>query len=97
MVFVADSQTNRMAENEESLSELRSNLAEHQKSLPNIPFAIQYNKRDLAEIASVAEMSALLNSMGVSESETTATTGVGVFTAFKAVCNRLKTVVSMEL
>jgi signal recognition particle receptor subunit beta len=56
VVFVADSQIARMEANQESLENLRTNLAEQGYSLDKIPYVIQYNKRDMPEIATVEEL-----------------------------------------
>ena len=92
-VFVADSQIARVDANEESLDNLKINLAEYGASLDNIPYVIQYNKRDLPGIMDVDELSALLNPDGVPEFEGVACDGVGVFETLKAVAR----LVFMEL
>jgi signal recognition particle receptor subunit beta len=61
VVFVADSQIERMEANQESLENLRTNLAEQGYSLDKLPYVIQYNKRDLPNIATVEELRELLN------------------------------------
>ena len=93
VVFVADSQIDRMEANIESLDNLRENLADQGYDLDRIPYVIQYNKRDLPDIAPVEEMRALLNSKGVPDFEAEATTGRGVFATLKAIAK----LVFMEL
>src|SRR5260370_18939641 len=61
MVFVADSQWDRLRENVESFRNLEENLREYNTSLDEIPYVIQYNKRDLAHIAPLAYTECLLN------------------------------------
>jgi len=61
VVFVADSQIERMDANIESMQNLYENLAQHGYDLTKIPFAIQYNKRDLPNAAPVSELQAALN------------------------------------
>jgi signal recognition particle receptor subunit beta len=61
VVFVADSQIERMDANIEAMQNLYENLAQHGYDLTKIPFAIQYNKRDLPNAAPVAELQAALN------------------------------------
>src|SRR4028118_181166 len=56
VVFVADSQIGRLEANLESFENLRVNLGEQGYDLDQVPLVIQYNKRDLAEIATVAEL-----------------------------------------
>lgn len=85
VVFVADSQISRMEANEELVENLRNNLAEQGYSLDNIPYVIQYNKRDMPEIASVEELRYSLNPTNVPDFEGVARTGVGVFDTLNAV------------
>ena len=91
VVFVADSQVARMEANEESLENLRTNLAEQGYSLDKIPFVIQYNKRDMQDVATLEELRALLNPAGVPDFEGCARTGVGVFDTLKAVAKLVLT------
>ena len=85
VVFVADSQIERMEANLESLDNLRGNLKEQGYELDNIPYVIQYNKRDLPNAAPLAELQKLCNPKGAVEFEACATTGIGVFETLKAV------------
>lgn len=85
VVFVADSQQERLDANIESLENLRDNLEEHGFDLDKLPFVIQYNKRDLPGISSVEELSQLLNPRKVPELEACAATGEGVFETLKVV------------
>jgi hypothetical protein len=85
VIFCADSQIERLEANQESLDNLRTNLAEQGYSLEKIPYVIQYNKRDLPNVVDVAELRELLNPMGVPDYESVARTGVGVFDTLKAV------------
>ncbi len=85
VVFVADSQIERMEANLESLDNLKVNLKEQGYDLNKIPYVIQYNKRDLPNAASLAEMQKLCNPAGAVEFEACATTGEGVFETLKAV------------
>jgi signal recognition particle receptor subunit beta len=61
IVFVADSQYDKMAENLASFQNLEENLKAHKLSLADIPHIIQYNKRDLPNAAPVEYMDFLLN------------------------------------
>ena len=56
VVFVADSQVERMEANIESLENLRTNLTEHGYDLDKIPYVVQYNKRDLPNAAPLDEL-----------------------------------------
>ena len=85
VVFVADSQIERMEANVESLENLRLNLAEQGYSLDKLPYVIQFNKRDMPGIAPVEELRQLLNVSTVPDFEGVASTGVGVFDTLKAV------------
>jgi hypothetical protein len=61
VVFVADSQLERMEANVEGMQNLYDNMQQHGYDLTRIPFAIQYNKRDLPNAAPIAELQAALN------------------------------------
>lgn len=83
IVFVADSSRAKMRENKESLADLEENLQEMGKSMSDVPILIQYNKRDLPDAMSLAELQAELNPTGLPHSEAIATTGEGVFPTLK--------------
>ncbi len=85
VIFVADSQLERLEANEESVENLRTNLAEQGYSLEKIPYVIQYNKRDLPNAVTVDELRQVLNPTSVPDYEAVARTGVGVFDTLKAV------------
>jgi signal recognition particle receptor subunit beta len=89
VVFVADSKRGKMDENVESLQNLRENLLEHGLKLEDIPFVLQYNKRDLPEVYSISELDQVLNPMLVPTYEAVATSGPGVVETFKAVSKLL--------
>jgi signal recognition particle receptor subunit beta len=91
VVFVADSQIERMEANLESVENLRVNLAEQGYSLDKIPYVVQYNKRDLPNIATVEELHRLINPKNVPEYQAVAPTGVGVFDTLKAVAKLVLT------
>jgi signal recognition particle receptor subunit beta len=61
LVFVADSQMDRMEANVESMQNLYDNMAEYGYDVTKIPFVIQYNKRDLPNAAPVPELQQQLN------------------------------------
>ena len=85
VIFVADSQIERLEANQESLDNLRTNLAEQGYSLEKLPYVIQYNKRDLPNAVEVPELRELLNPTGVPDYEANARSGMGVFDTLKAV------------
>jgi signal recognition particle receptor subunit beta len=91
VVFVADSQIERMEANLESVENLRVNLAEQGYDLSKIPYVVQYNKRDLPNIATVDELKRLINPKNVPEFQAVAPTGVGVFDTLKAVAKLVLT------
>ena len=61
IVFVADSQIERMEANQESMQNLYDNMAEYGYDLTRMPFVIQYNKRDLPNAAPIRESAGALN------------------------------------
>ena len=85
VIFVADSQMERLEANQESVENLRTNLAEQGYSLEKIPYVIQYNKRDLPNVVPVEELRPLINPMNVPDFEANARAGNGVFDTLKAV------------
>ena len=91
VIFVADSQIERLEANQESMENLRTNLAEQGYSLEKIPFVIQYNKRDLPNTVPVEELRELLNPMRVPDYEANARAGNGVFDTLKAVAKLVLT------
>jgi signal recognition particle receptor subunit beta len=64
VVFVADSQTAALEDNEESLANLRENLAADEVDLDELPLVFQYNKRDLDDVATIEELERRLNPGG---------------------------------
>ena len=93
VVFVADSQVERMEANIESVENLRVNLAEQGYNLDAIPYVVQYNKRDLPNTVPVGEMRKALNPRAVPDFEAVASEGGGVFDTLKAIAK----LVIMEL
>jgi signal recognition particle receptor subunit beta len=85
IVFVADSQVERMDANFESLASLEKNLTEQGYDLKKLPLVIQYNKRDLPNGMPLEEMRERLNKRRVPDFEATANTGQGVFETLKMV------------
>jgi hypothetical protein len=91
VIFVADSQIERTEANEESMENLRTNLGEQGYALEKLPFVIQYNKRDLPNVATTEDLRALLNKTSVPDFDAVARTGVGVFDTLKAVAKLVLT------
>src|SRR5258705_11849080 len=65
IVFVADSQYSKMAENVESFQNMEDNLKALRLTLADVPYILQYNKRDLRNVAAVEYMEFLLNNRPV--------------------------------
>jgi mutual gliding-motility protein MglA len=91
VVFVADSQMERMEANVESLENLRTNLGEQGYDLDRIPYVVQYNKRDLPNAASMDELRGLLNPRRVPEFEAVAPKGEGVYDTLKMIAKLILT------
>jgi signal recognition particle receptor subunit beta len=89
VVFVADSQLERLDANIESFESLRRNLEEHGEDLDKIPFVVQYNKRDLPNAVDREYLESVFNERGVQSFEAVATTGSGVFDTLKAVAKQV--------
>ncbi|MEO6596927.1 MAG: GTPase domain-containing protein [Planctomycetota bacterium] len=83
VIFVADSDPDKIDEGIESYANLIENLAEYGKDIRELPHVIQYNKRDLPNAMPVAEMDKRLNKFGVPTFEAVAYTGEGVFPTLK--------------
>ena len=89
VVFVADSQEERIDANLESLANLGDNLKEHGFDLQRIPYALQLNKRDLPSAMPVDELRRELNIKGEPVYEAVATKGIGVLDTLKAVARQV--------
>ena len=85
VIFVADSQVERMDENIESLNDLEKNLLNLGHTIDKLPFVMQWNKRDLPNITSVSELKKQLNKWDAPEFESVAIDGQGVFETLKMV------------
>jgi len=91
VVFVADSQEERMDANIESLYNLEENLQSQGYDLSKIPYVLQLNKRDLGNIIGVEDLAAELQRKGEPVVEAVASTGQGVFDTLKAVAKQVLT------
>jgi mutual gliding-motility protein MglA len=89
VVFVADSQEERLDANLESLSNLEQNLKEHGFDLNTIPYVLQLNKRDLPGVMPVEKLQKLLRVKGEPVFEAVATQGVGVLDTLKAITRQV--------
>ncbi len=85
IVFVADSQAERMDANIAAMENLYENLSEYGYDAQQIPIVLQWNKRDLPSAVPVQELSAQLNPGNLPEFEAVAVRGEGVFDTLRAV------------
>ena len=84
IVFVADSSREKFQENIDSMRNMEENLLEYGLNLDEVPWVLQYNKRDIPGAVSVEELQAALNARGVPAFQAVATNGAGVFDTLKA-------------
>jgi signal recognition particle receptor subunit beta len=91
VVFVADSQEERMDANVESLYNLEENLQTQGYDLMKLPYVLQLNKRDLPNIIPAEELAAELRRKEEPVVEAVAATGAGVFDTLKAVAKQVLT------
>jgi len=85
VVFVADSQEERMDANQETLEGLQENLKDHGLDFQTIPYVLQFNKRDLPSALPIEELKKQLQLRGEPVVEGVAINGTGVFETLKAV------------
>lgn len=85
VVFVADSQVERMEANLESLKSLEKNLTDQGYDITKIPIVMQWNKRDLPNTTAVKDLHSALNKWDVPEFEAVAMKGTGVFDTLKMI------------
>lgn len=83
VIFVADSQAEKINENIESLNDLQQNLDEYGLKLDEMPFVIQWNKRDLPNALPVEELEKLINTFRAPTVPAIAATGEGVLPTLK--------------
>ena len=91
IVFVADSQEQRMDANVEALENLMSNLKEHGYDFNKIPYVLQLNKRDLPNILPIEMLSTELRKKNEPIVEAIAFQGVGVFETLKEIAKQVLT------
>ena len=97
IVFVADSQKDRMEGNIETLLDLENNLMAMGHSLETFPWVIQYNKRDLPNTESLDILQKKLNFFHVPHFESLAIKGTGVFDTLKSIINQVVQHVQRQL
>ncbi len=91
IVFVADSQEERMDANLEALDNLQANLKEHNYDFQKVPYVLQLNKRDLPNILPVPALTRELQRRGEPVIESVAFQGIGVFETLKAIAKQVLT------
>jgi signal recognition particle receptor subunit beta len=91
LVFVADSQYEKMEENVQTFANMIQNLETLNQNLDNIPYVLQYNKRDLPNAAPVEYLEYLLNNreIQVPSYASSATRGEGVFETLNMITRML--------
>ena len=89
IVFVADSQAERMDANIAAMENLYENLADYGYDPQKLPIVLQWNKRDLPNAVPLEEMHAQLNPTGLPEYEAVAVEGHGVFDTLKGVSKQV--------
>jgi mutual gliding-motility protein MglA len=89
IVFVADSAAGKLKENQESMADLEENLKEMGKTLKDVPIVIQYNKRDMPDAMSIADLEREVNVHAFPYVEAVAKTGDGVFPTLKDLSARV--------
>jgi len=91
IVFVADSQEERMDANVEALDNLMANLKEHGYDFHKIPYVLQLNKRDLPNVLPVDALSKQLRRKNEPMIEAIAFQGPGVFETLKEIARQVLT------
>jgi len=87
VIFVCDSQWEKMRENLESFRNLQENLASYGYSLETTPYVVQYNKRDLESVSTIEYMQYVINTRQVPWYEAIAVQGKGVFETLNCICS----------
>ncbi|MBI5418264.1 GTPase domain-containing protein [Candidatus Poribacteria bacterium] len=91
IIFVADSQSALREANVDSLKNMQENLIEQGYNLKDIPYVLQYNKRDLRNVLSIDQLNRDLNPSGVKHFEAVAINGIGVFDSLKYITKSVLT------
>jgi len=89
VVFVADSQEERMDANVEAIDNLADNLKEHGYDFAKIPYVLQLNKRDMPTALPVEDLKKQLVRRGEPTFEAVAPVGTGVFETLKEVARQV--------
>lgn len=89
IVLVIDATADRVDANMESYEELRRSLAAYGRNLTDIPFVLQYNKRDLADPYALEDLHRKLDSGSVAVFESVATEGTGVLQTLSTISKQV--------
>lgn len=89
VIFVVDSQIDRLEQNLESWKNLQTTLRNHDADFQTIPLALQYNKQDLKNILPSSELHKFFNPRNLLEFETAAKKGTNVMECFQAVAKQV--------
>ncbi len=89
LVFVADSQPGRMEANIESAENLEENLSHYQLKLTDVPYVVQYNKRDMPVVSTLEELREAVNPHKVPDFEAAAKSGTGVYDTLKGLAKQV--------
>jgi signal recognition particle receptor subunit beta len=89
IVFVVDSQLNRLDDNVEAYLNMWDNLQDQEDNPLDLGMVMQYNKRDLSDIFATSDLDELLNHTNSPSVESCALTGVGVFEALRIVSKQV--------
>lgn len=93
IIFVADSQRDRLEDNLISIKDLEENLHYYGRKIETAPLIIQYNKRDLPNVMPLEELNSKINRLNVPHFESVAILGKGVFETLTMMCRMvLKTI-----
>jgi hypothetical protein len=96
LVYVADSQADRLDDNLDSLQNMYENLETHGMRIDSIPFVMQWNKRDLPNVSPIEELDAVLNTLKAPAFPAVAVKGVGVFETLKEVSKMVLRALSQQ-
>ena len=86
IVFVVDSQPDKLEENFQSLIELETNMRRLGNDLGDFPLVFQWNKRDIEGAVAVATLDRYLNRRHKESFEAAAVKGDGVFPTLRSIC-----------
>jgi mutual gliding-motility protein MglA len=86
IVFVVDSQPDKLEENFQSLIELETNMRRLGNDLGDFPLVFQWNKRDIEGAVAVATLDRYLNRRHKESYEAAAVKGDGVFPTLRSIC-----------